>query len=167
MRLLAAAVAVALMSAACGPPSDQVLAEQLDVIADDGCETLAWEATSEAISDVPQGGRTHTLAADEDETAGGFGMHTSQRTEEQASEISPVAVIVIARRSSDDSPQAESDLVAHTAKQWVSGVGQAEASSRLIYPRHVLVVAVNEGYVGELQPERLLRAATRDLGMAE
>ena len=55
--------------------------------------------------------------------------------------------------------------VAHTAKQHVSGAGQAEASPRAISSSHVLVAAVNEEYVGELPPGRLLRAAERDLGL--
>lgn len=163
MRRLMAAAAMAIVAAGCGPSSDRVLAGQLDVIAGEGCEAVGWEATS----DLPEGGRTHTLASEEDEAACGFGTGSWQRTDEQGSETSPVAVIVIARRSSDDPPPTEADLVAHAAKQRVSGAGQADASSRLIYPRHILVVAVNEEHVGGLRPEQLLRTAMSDFGITE
>jgi hypothetical protein len=167
MRRFVAAATVALVMAGCGPSSDRVLVDGFDVVAGEGCEAVEWVATSEATSALPGDDRTHTLVANEDEVACGFGTQTWQRSNDQASESSPVAVIVVARRSSDHPPATEGDLVAHAAKQRVSGAGQAEASSRLISQRHILVAAVNEEHAGTIQPERLLMTAKRDLGIAE
>lgn len=160
-------VAVVLVAAGCGSATDRALAGRLGSISAGGCEAVEWSASSEAASGLPESGRVRTVTAVEDEAACGFGTHTWQRTEAATPETSPAAVIVVTRRGSNEQPSFEGDLVAHEAEQQASGAGQAETSGWRMTQKHVFAVAVNDAYVDDLHPERLLEAAERDIGTDE